>query len=224
MTPSSPFLFEKEYLRNLGRGYAGAAVSAHLSRERAIARYNENPKKCEYCGNSIPLVDGQKICQIRLKKFCNSSCSGKASNLKRWKDHKPVDCAEGTTTKRRRKKIECKGCGSQFSPWSMNSKFCSRRCAAKSIPREERVRRGKIKSELARVNRYKQLDWEESIAQEMRSDGWEIFSPTVVCDRVGVRDGKVFFIEFKPANNQKLRAGQKRIADIVPEMYIVVAK
>jgi len=92
------------------------------------------------------------------------------------------------------------------------------------MSKEEKMRRGFGDSAASSVRRHKQLDLEEGMASDMRDEGWEIFSPTVVCDRVGVKDGKVFFIEFKPASNPRLRSGQKRIADLVPEMYKVVVK
>lgn len=220
MTSSTPFLFEKDYSRKLGRGHAGAAVSAQLARQRAIDRYYAKPNKCGHCGEVIPVPDGIKVSQIRVKRYCNSSCSAKDSNGKR----RTGRSASSKRKNRLSRLAICNGCGDEFHPWSADSKFCSQSCASKATPREERVRRGRINSESARANRYKQLAWEEAIAAEMRVDGWEIFSPTVVCDRVGVKDGKVFFLEFKPVNNQTLRPGQQRIADLVPEMYKIVAR
>ncbi|MDO8434247.1 MAG: hypothetical protein Q7S58_17745 [Candidatus Binatus sp.] len=62
--------------------------------------------------------------------------------------------------------------------------------------------------------RINQLAAEESQAQEMRARGFEVFSPTVVCDRIAVKDGQVFFVEFK-RRGQKLRRAQQTIADLV---------
>jgi hypothetical protein len=75
---------------------------------------------------------------------------------------------------------------------------------------------------LGRQFRLEQLDVEQAQARIMTKEGWEIFSPTVVCDRVGVKDGKVFFIDFKKQGREKLRPGQKRIQELLPEMYKIV--
>ena len=54
----------------------------------------------------------------------------------------------------------------------------------------------------------------------MRQEGYEVYSPTVVCDRIAVRDGAVFFVEFR-LPGQSLRPGQARIQSLVPQNYIV---
>ena len=38
---------------------------------------------------------------------------------------------------------------------------------------------------------------EEGEANRLREQGFQVFSPTVVCDRVAIRDGVVYFVEFK---------------------------
>jgi hypothetical protein len=67
------------------------------------------------------------------------------------------------------------------------------------------------------------MDYEEGIAVELRGQGWTIFSPTVVCDRVGVKEGAVFFLEFK-RKGQALRPAQQLIHDYVPNMYRIIYK
>lgn len=73
-------------------------------------------------------------------------------------------------------------------------------------------------SETGKKFRKAQLETEEAEADKMREEGYEIYSPTVVCDRIAVKDGRVFFVDFKKLG-QKLRPGQQRIHDLVPEMY-----
>ena|SRR5271166_3877988 len=68
--------------------------------------------------------------------------------------------------------------------------------------------------------RVAQINAEEAMAETMRAEGYEVFSPTVVCDRIAVKDGKVLFVEFKKPG-QELRPGQQRIHDLVPLMYLV---
>jgi len=65
------------------------------------------------------------------------------------------------------------------------------------------------------------MEIEQYVARQLVEKGWTIYSPTAVCDRIGVKDGKVYFLEFKKGE-QKLRPGQKAIMDLVPRMYIVV--
>lgn len=79
---------------------------------------------------------------------------------------------------------------------------------------------GFYSSEHQSRRRKNQIAAEEQQAEELRALGFEVFSPTVVCDRIAVKDGQVFFVEFKKPG-QELRPGQKRIAELVPQMYIV---
>ena len=76
-------------------------------------------------------------------------------------------------------------------------------------------------SEAQRAKAYLRMEIEQDVARGLVERGWTIYSPTVVCDRIGVKDGKVYFLEFKKGN-QELRPGQKAIMESVPEMYLVV--
>lgn len=76
-------------------------------------------------------------------------------------------------------------------------------------------------SEAQRRRRLNQIKHEEDVAEKLRTDGWEIFSPTVVCDRVGIKNGKVFFLEFKKPG-QTLRAGQQKVCDLMKDNYKVI--
>ncbi len=67
---------------------------------------------------------------------------------------------------------------------------------------------------------FKRMDDEQRVAKELIQEGWIIFSPTAVCDRIGVKDGRVYFLEFKKGS-QSLREGQQAIRDLVPRMYKV---
>ena len=78
--------------------------------------------------------------------------------------------------------------------------------------------KGHFSSEAQSKRRKAQIAAEEAEADKMRAEGYEVFSPTVVCDRIAVKDGKVFFVDFKKPG-QKLRPGQQRIHDLVPTMY-----
>ena len=78
-----------------------------------------------------------------------------------------------------------------------------------------------LNSSIQRKRRINQLRTEEFLANRLRRDGWQIFSPTVVCDRIGIKDNKVFFIEFKK-NGQKLKEGQNTIKESMPNNYIII--
>jgi hypothetical protein len=75
-------------------------------------------------------------------------------------------------------------------------------------------------SNLNRQRRYTQIKLEVGMAKNLETEGFRVFSPTVVCDRIAVKNGKVYFVEFKKPG-QKLRPGQQEIHDLVPEMYII---
>jgi hypothetical protein len=71
-----------------------------------------------------------------------------------------------------------------------------------------------------RRRRLNQIAHEEAEAERMRAEGYEVFSPTVVCDRVAIKNGKVYFVEFKKPG-QSLREGQHRVKELVPHRYLV---
>ena len=75
--------------------------------------------------------------------------------------------------------------------------------------------------EAQRRRRLGQIAHEESQAEALRSQGYEVFSPTVVCDRVAVKDGKVYFVEFKK-RGQELREGQAIVQALVPGNYLII--
>lgn len=82
----------------------------------------------------------------------------------------------------------------------------------------ERKKAGFYSSEAQSRRRKAQLASEEAEADKMRVEGYEVYSPTVVCDRIAVKNGKVYFVDFKKPG-QELRPGQQKIHDLVPEMY-----
>jgi hypothetical protein len=94
----------------------------------------------------------------------------------------------------------CQLCGKEFN---RVGKFCNRSCHNKS-------------------NSISIREWEQAIAAHMEADGWQIFRPMSCCDRLGVKDGQLFFLEFKPKENPQLRTYQKIVQKLVPHMYRVV--
>lgn len=66
------------------------------------------------------------------------------------------------------------------------------------------------------------LSLEAGAEATMVAAGYEVFKLPIVCDRIAVKDGKVYFVEFKRHGREELRPGQQRIHDLVPEMYLVI--
>ena len=75
--------------------------------------------------------------------------------------------------------------------------------------------------EAQRRRRLNQLAHEEAEAERLRALGYQVFSPTVVCDRIAIKDGKVLFVEFKK-QGQELREGQATIQALMPGNYLIV--
>jgi len=99
---------------------------------------------------------------------------------------------------------------------------CGRVRASTFCEKESQMERKKnwFTSEQGSRLRKAQIAAEVAMAKKLETEGFKVFSPTVVCDRVAVKDGKVFFVEFKKAG-QELRPGQQEIHDLVPEMYLI---
>jgi hypothetical protein len=98
-------------------------------------------------------------------------------------------------------KAICPQCGKDVKP---GAKFCTISCAAKD-------------------KRLNQLMWEQQIADSLAESGWQIISPTACCDRIGIRDGRVYFLEFKKEGETTLRTFQAAVRDLVPGMYRIIA-
>src|ERR1043166_3380186 len=108
-----------------------------------------------------------------------------------------------------------------------------------ALPPEERHKRGVRGAELMRaaVPPEQRREWsrrggrrgsartrelEEIEAARLRAQGWAVFKPHQCCDRIAISStGQVFFYEFKSARDD-LRDEQRRLRDLVPNLYRVV--
>lgn len=192
---------------------------AVIQRQKALNFYYQNPNICKQCKEIIRVGDNERPAQTRKKKFCNNSCAAVYNNIKFPK--RKVWAKKSKIDKIWPERI-CPGCSILFEHQGKSEwKYCSKKCRSKGIAAartysdEQRTKH--------RKSRYRQLAIEEGQAKKLRNEGWEIFSPTVVCDRIGIKDGKVYFIEFKPDHNTNLRSGQQRLHDVVPDQYIVIS-
>ena len=48
-----------------------------------LSVYNQNPNICNYCKSPILAIEGQKLSQVQIKKFCSHSCAAKFHNISR---------------------------------------------------------------------------------------------------------------------------------------------
>lgn len=65
---------------------------------------------------------------------------------------------------------------------------------------------------------------ENAVADRIREDYDHLFLPTEVCDRIGIKDGKIFFIEIKNGSGkgQKLKPRQELMQSFANESYVVI--
>lgn len=49
----------------------------------SLEKYLENPNKCLHCGKPILPQEGQRLSDVKKKKFCSHSCSASYNNSKR---------------------------------------------------------------------------------------------------------------------------------------------
>ena len=58
----------------------GGIVRAKQQHDEALRIYYAHPNRCRYCNEVMRIGEGQKIQQVRRKKFCNHSCSAAFTN------------------------------------------------------------------------------------------------------------------------------------------------
>jgi len=75
-------------------------------------------------------------------------------------------------------------------------------------------------SEVQRRRRYKQMQMEEEAVIKLKKKGWDVFSPTVVCDKIAIKNNQVFIIEFKKPG-QNLTENQEKIKNLVDNYRVI---
>lgn len=102
----------------------------------------------------------------------------------------------------KRVNITCQVCGNGLT--KTQDFFCSRSCQSKA-------------------NALANLKWEKALALKLEQQGWDMLIPSSCCDRIGIKNGKIYFVEFKPyGRGQELRPFQKKVQSLMPERYKVV--
>lgn len=169
-------------------------------------------KKCLTCGCDI-------LNNKRYNKYCNREC---------YLTNKPVkhdwvvlqqDYDSGLTLRELNKKYGISVTTLKKAAKQGKFKIRSVSEAIKLDIKQHGSRFGDSK-DLSRYRKY-QLEVEESLSNDLRLEGYEIFSPTVVCDRIAIKDGQLYFIDFKP-NGQSLRYAQQLVSDTTKDSYKVV--
>jgi hypothetical protein len=99
-----------------------ASIGAALSRAKARARYDTDPARCVFCGNAIPIPEGERPSRVRSRRrFCNSSCA--ASHNNQGVARNP----QGGTPPLRPSSRAIKPCVFCGSP-TRRDKYCSKEC------------------------------------------------------------------------------------------------
>lgn len=96
-----------------------------------------------------------------------------------------------------------------------------KRYASSLSPEERRKRFGVGCYDLEHLRRMGKNSRKHENEVASRLQGDFIFKPNEVCDRIVVRNGKIFFVEIKQ-HGQKLRPKQKLFSDIVKNRYQIV--
>ena len=89
-----------------------------------LETYLLNPNKCLYCYNLILPKVGQNIQHVKIKKYCNNSCSAKVNNkLYQKKPSVFLQCRECKTNFKRTKglSVYCTTCSKSRSPFRHDS-------------------------------------------------------------------------------------------------------
>lgn len=91
-----------------------ASYNGKLKKDKQLKEYLDNPNKCLCCNNPILPKEGQRLADVKRKKYCCSSCSASISNKQRTKN---------TTVK------ICLNCGKEINA-RYDKKYCNNSCQA----------------------------------------------------------------------------------------------
>lgn len=111
---------------NLVSASAGGKARAISSRQEALQKYYLNPNKCLFCEKIMEVGESDKVSQIKIKKFCNHSCSAKYNNSKKSKQenitYKKCECCQDIfdvsylkSLNGRNKRKYCNKCNENYS-------------------------------------------------------------------------------------------------------------
>jgi len=192
-------------------GSAGGKARAVIQHTEALQRallYENAPNFCEECKAAIQLKDNP-VSQAQKRRFCSLACFWKFNGRSRQKYYE-----NRRLSAQKLFSFICKQCKNTFEAESERL-YCSNTCRTNGRNTEEYKER-------ARVNRRKQMKVEEDVANKLRENGWEILYTSNCCDRIGIKDGKVYFLEFKRKGHEELAIGQKRLQEAAGEQFKII--
>lgn len=95
----------------------GGLACGVINKAKAIKKYSEDlkfynndPNICKHCLKAIAVNSGQSIREVRVKKFCNSSCFAKFTNHLRIKPKLPRFCNTCSVVVVLDRRIVCDNC------------------------------------------------------------------------------------------------------------------
>lgn len=83
-----------------------------------------------------------------------------------------------------------------------------------------KINSNRTREELSEMGKKSRI-YENLIEQKIKNSFDLIFKPYEVCDRIGIRDNKIFFIEIKNIKNKRLTEKQRAFKNIVGTNYII---
>ena len=92
----------------------GGIAQGKILRAQSIKLYNASPNMCLLCKEPIPVRDGERVAEVRRRKFCTRSHAASFNNVGRCRVPKKVHL--------------CLGCGSTIR---LGSKLCKLCCGSK---------------------------------------------------------------------------------------------
>lgn len=96
-----------------------------------VIEYNNNPNKCLYCSSDILCIN-RKLNEVKIKKFCNTSCAASFNNAgSRKHGDAPVFCACGNS--KTKKSNKCKKCRIEDQSKNYEQKTLLESCNKKAI-------------------------------------------------------------------------------------------
>lgn len=88
-------------------GKIGGLIGGAKLKQLSIEKYYKNPSVCLQCGKVIEIKEGQRIANIKHKRFCNSSCAAFYNNARRLKKSKICPVCKEKFYNKSKKQIYC---------------------------------------------------------------------------------------------------------------------
>lgn len=94
-------------------------------------------------------------------------------------------------------------------------------CAKRREQAAAQCRGRSYDSDKQAANARRRAAWENREAAKLVAAGFEVFYPHAVCDRVAIKDGVAYFVEFKQPG-QALRPAQEKTSAAAGDSYVVI--